>query len=63
MTKAQKKWLSVLNRDGFVSWGAWTDGQRNRPLRKLVELGFAVDDDYKTGCVAGVAPTFKPNNP
>ena len=41
MTRAQKKWLQRLNEEGFVSWGSWGDGQRNRPLRKLVNLGLA----------------------
>lgn len=42
MTSAQKKWLRILDRDGFVEWG-WNfrNGQRNRPLRKLESMGYA----------------------
>lgn len=43
MTKAQLKWLKILQKEKFVSWGSWGCGQRNRPLRKLIELGYAID--------------------
>lgn len=41
MTRAQKRWLKRLRSDGFVAMGAWGTGQRNRPLRALVEMGYA----------------------
>lgn len=43
MTKAQRKWLQILNDRGFVSTGTWNSGQRNRPLRALVKMGLAVE--------------------
>jgi len=41
MTRAQKKWLKVLREEGFVAYGAWNTGQRNRPLRALVQMSYA----------------------
>jgi len=42
MTNAQHKWLKKLRETGFVEAGwAWGRSQRNRPLRKLVDLGLA----------------------
>lgn len=41
MTRAQKKWLEELRREGFVQYGGWGKGQRNRPLWALVEMGQA----------------------
>lgn len=41
MTPAQKKWLEVLRETGFVECGGWSRGQRNRPLRALVQMGLA----------------------
>jgi len=41
MTRAQKKWLHKLQNDGFVTMGGWGDGQKNRPLWALVEMGLA----------------------
>lgn len=44
MTRAQKKWLKILRETGFVERGGWSRGQRNRPLRALVQMGLAVED-------------------
>ena len=44
MTRAQKKWLAVLHRVGFVEHGGWGRGQRNRPLHALVRSGLAECD-------------------
>lgn len=44
MTRAQKKWLLMLYRVGFVECGGWGRGQRNRPLFALVKAGLAEFD-------------------
>ena len=44
LTKAQKKYLGVLARYGFVEHGGWNRGQRNRPLGRLASLGYATMD-------------------
>ncbi len=41
LTPAQEKWLMVLRHEGFVAMGGWGNGQKNRPLFRLCELGFA----------------------
>ncbi len=42
LTKAQKHWLDILHRDGFVERGySFGTGQKNRPLEKLCDLGLA----------------------
>lgn len=44
MTRAQKKWLKVLNDTGFVEMGGWGRGQKNRPLFALCNMGLATFD-------------------
>jgi len=34
-----KKWLQRIQETGFVEAGVWGNGQKNRPLWKLVDLG------------------------
>lgn len=41
LTRAQSRWYKTLERNGFVEFGGWGNGQKNRPLQKLVDLGLA----------------------
>lgn len=60
MTRAQRKWLKELKEKGFVESGyAWGRSQRNRPLRRLVEMGLAkeVSEDPEGFYCHGFIPT------
>ena len=54
LTKAQDFWLKKLRAHGFVEAGTWGRGQRNRPLRTLVEKGLAVEGFGPKGCMLQV---------
>jgi len=68
LTRAQRKWLYKLRTHGFVEAGGWARGQRNRPLRALVEKGLAVEGMGPKDCmlqVHGFSPvgTYPINKP